>query len=305
MEYHKLIEIEEKLLDDVYVYGAMAAKEEMADFQRLYARNIGSLSGFDKWSIFNVRLGKHSLLELYVDVNKDVTEDEKDVLEGWLHSEIKVCEAIDVPLEKPAVCNDIISGQKIELFCGNIFKKSDIFIGRVFSIDGVFYASGILSAVVDRKIAETVKGKLREAYESYCNIKGYVSFKNYAEKNHWIFYKMIEIVENMDPKQDERTIEVHSAVYLIADRKAFEEKMINSDSFILDDRDKGVEYHLLLEGSELLCEMEVHKDRIVLNCNSKDELDKSRGKIESFFEEDVIFSKTYVKDVEKLLKQED
>jgi len=305
LDYHKLFEIEEKLLDDVYVYGVESAKGEMEDFQNLYSRNIGSLSGFDKWSIFNVNLGKNNLLELFFEENKNIPEEEKAVLDGWMHSKMKICEAIDVANGKPAVCNDIISGQKIEFQAGNMLKKGDIFIGRIFSMDGIFYASRHLSAVVDRKIAETVKGKLREAYESYCNIKGYVSFKNYSEKNQWIFYKMIEIIENIDLKQEEENVEVYSAVYIIANRKRLQEKIMMADSFILDDRDKGVDYYLLLDGSDLLCEIEVHEDRIVLNCNSSDELDKSRTEIEGGFEDDVIFSKSYVKDVEKLLEEED
>jgi len=305
LDYHKLIEIEEKLLDDVYVYGVESAKVVIEDFQNLYARNIGSLSGFDKWSIFNVNLGGKSLLQLFIDGNKDIAEDEKHVLDGWLHSEMKVCEAIDVPIGKPSVLNDIISGQKIEVQTGEKLKKGDIFIGRIYAINGDFYASGHLSSAVDRKIAETVKGKLREAYESYCNIKGYVSFKSYAESNQWIFYKMIEIIENIDLKQDDGTVEVHSAVYIIADRKRFQEKISMADSFILDDRDKGAEYYLLLDGSDLLCEMEVHKDRIVLNGNSSDELERSRMKVEGLFEDCVAFSKSYVKNVEELLEQED
>jgi len=305
LDYYKLVEIEEKLLDDVYVYGVEAGKGQIADFQSLYERNIGSLSGFDKWSIFNVRMGEKSLLEVFLEGNKDISEDEDAVLNGWMHSEMKVCEAIDVAIDKASVLNDIISGQKIELKSGGNLKKGDILIGRIFPMDGGFYASGHLSAVVDRKIAETVKGKLREAYESYCNIKGYVSFKNYAENNQWIFYKMIEIIDDIDLKQEEGTVEVHSAVYVIKDRKRFQKKLMKTESLILDDRDNGIEYYLLLDGNDLLCEMEVYKDKIVLNGNSLDELDRSKIMVEGFFENEVVFSKSHIKNVEELLEEED
>lgn len=165
-----------------------------------------------------------------------------------------------------------------------------------------FYVSRILSVFVDSKLAETVKGKFREAYESYCNIRGYVTYENYAKNNQWMFYKMIEIINKIELVQEEEILQVYSAVYIVPDRERLMGKIRKTDAFIPDDVDSGVEYYLLIEGNNLLCEVEVHGDRIVINGNSLDELKKSQAKVEEIFAGDIVFSESHNKKLEDLIE---
>jgi len=302
LNYDKLIEIEEKILDEAYIYGVEKANNEMAIARELYEKNIGSLVGFDKWSIFNAKSGQMSILEIYVKCQQGLLEENMAVLKAWIRSEMKVCEAIETEIDDSIACIDIISGEKIKIESGSMLKKGDIFIGRVFLLDERFYVSSLLSVFVDSKLAETVKGKFREAYESYCNIRGYVTYENYAQKNQWMFYKMIEIIDKIERVEEEGTLEVYSAVYIVTNRERLMEKIRNTDAFIPDDEDAGVEYYLLLEGSALLCEVEVHGDRIVINGNSLEELKKSQEKLEEIFAGDIVFSESNNKKLEDLIK---
>lgn len=302
MNYDKLVEIEEKLLDEAYIYGVEKAKDEITHAREVYEKNIGSLAGFDKWSIFNAESGQKSILEIYSKSGQGLSEDDMAVLKAWIQSEMKVCEAIDTSSGESIACRDIISGEELNIEAGGLLKKGDIFIGRVFLLDQRLYMSKILSVFVDSKLAETVKGKFREAYESYCNIKGYVTYENYAQKNQWMFYKMIEIIDKIERVQEEQILEVHSAVYIVPDRERLMGKIRNTEAFISDDVDAGVQYYLLLEGNDLLCEVEVHGDRIVINGNSLEELKKSRAKVEKIFAGDIVFSESHTKKLEDLIE---
>jgi hypothetical protein len=302
LNYDKLVEIEEKLLDEAYIYGVEKANNEITNARELYEKNIGSLTGFDKWSIFNAESGQMSILEIYIKSRQGLSEENMGVLKAWMKSEMKVCEAIETSSGESITCRDIISGEKLMIESGGMLKKGDIFIGRVFLLDQIFYVSRILSVFVDKKLAETVKGKFREAYESYCNIRGYVTYENYAQKNQWMFYKMIEIIDKIERVQEEKILEVHSAVYIVPDRERLMGKIRKTDAFIPDDSDAGVEYYLLLEGSDLLCEVEVHGDRIVINGNSLEELKKSQAKVEKIFASDIVFSESHTKKLEDLIE---
>ena len=129
LNYDKLVEIEEKLLDEAYIYGVEKANNEMTNARELYEKNIGSLAGFDKWSIFNAESGQMSILEIYSKSRQGLSEENMDVLNAWMRSEMKVCEAIDTSIGESIACRDIISGEKLKIESGGMLKKGDIFIG--------------------------------------------------------------------------------------------------------------------------------------------------------------------------------
>ena len=302
MNYDKLARIEEKLLDDVYIYGVEKAKEEIDKARVLYEKNIGSLDGFDAWSIFKTEINNKSIVELYAEEEIALTSEEVDVLEAWSKSKMHVYEAIDSLEGESILCRDIINGKKARIKAGDMMKKGDLFIGRILPLYDWTYASRLLSVFVDDKLTETVKGKFRESYESYCNIRGYTTYENYAENNQWIFYKIIEIIEKMEKVEEDETIEVYSAVYIVANSEILKEKINKMDKFILDDSEAGIEYYLMMDKSNLLCELELHNNSIVVNGNSLEELKRSQAILEEDFAGNIVFSESYSKKVEDLIE---
>lgn len=297
MEYVNFKEIEEKLMDDIYIYGVETAGAAMAEAEMTYEESIGSPVGFDKWSIFHVKTRSMSLMEAYLMDSVKLTPEERLVLEAWNSSDLRVCEVVDRSGKEFLILKDVASGESFRARADESVEKGELVIGRIFFMDEEFYVSGCLSVFIDRKLSETVKGKLREIYESHCKVEGYSTYENYLKSNPWVLYKIIEVAETPVAPLEEDEMDVFSLVYAMADPGRVKETIKSEGIFVPCDEEAGVSYYFLMDEDGILCEVEVHPRLLIANINERDEIERVQKRLEDLFAGAIVLTDTHAKTI--------
>lgn len=305
MEIDKLLKMEEDLADAVYLYGIETAKEAMAKAQVLYTEKIGSGEGFDRWALFNVRCGSRPLLSAFLDRPEKLSGALRALAEAWAASDPGVYEAGDRPEPGWIWFSDVISGERLKAKAGEWVGKGDLIIGRLLRLEEGLAVSARLSVTIDRKLAETVKGKLRRAYEAYCDRFGYVAYRSYMEDNPWILPGLMAATEAAREISEEGVPDVHVRVYAMADRGRVLATVASEDAFVESDREKGVLYYLLMVSGAVLGEVEIHGRRLVLNANSRQEAEKADSALKRLLGDSVTFLEKRTESLEDVAGREE
>lgn len=114
---------------------------------------------FEDWLLFNYRANeaKETFIDIYEESNKELTDEERAVLDKMKGSLLSLYEVVSVSTDKRVLIKDLLIGGDFSLRDKNLtrgLKKGDIFATRLFTLDGNIVMSGcVYPYSADRKKA--------------------------------------------------------------------------------------------------------------------------------------------------------
>ncbi len=102
---------------------------------------------FEDWLIFDYRANenKETFIDIYMNVKRELTEEERAVLEKIKGSLLSLYEVVSVSKDKRVLIKDLLVGGEFSLRDKNLtrgLKKGDIFATRLLQLDGNSVMSG-------------------------------------------------------------------------------------------------------------------------------------------------------------------
>lgn len=225
-----------------------------------------------------------TLIDLYLENKKLISLDDRKVLTMMKNSVISLYEVQEVFPEKGLLLKDLLIGGEYDVrekLATRSLKKWDIFAARLLHVDGKYIMSGAVYPY-HLRLKEIMLADIHEEYEVYRNEYPDAAMDDFLKKSSDMFnFYWYDVIQNPPPLKLHTTsgepMLFSKAVFEIKDRdstikglskiKGFEK---DKEGFVwYDKRNK--------EGSAtILGNIDIKDDRLILECNSKERLDKGK-----------------------------
>jgi hypothetical protein len=162
---------------------------------------------FEDWLLFDYRANeaKETFTEVYEKSNKELTDEERAVLDKVKASALSLYEVVSVSKDKRVLIKDLLMGGEFSLRDRNLtrgLKKGDIFATRLLTLDGNVVMSGcVYPYSVDRK--KSVLNSVDKQFRRYVkNVNPEGGMKDYL-KEYGDIFNLIWLNFILDPAVEE------------------------------------------------------------------------------------------------------
>lgn len=298
---NSILDLFEQLFEEIMVF---ISKDEFKDeVKRAHNVYIKGLSddiielGFNEWLVFdyNLKNGK-SFIDKFANEN-DLDLNKMKLLESMKKSVFSAFKVMKNSKNK---------------FLKDIFTKMDykiednlsqqLVIARLINYENVNYIFNLYKEWEETS-EDSIKKSILKKYNEYCSNYNNISIDDFIKNNTVALYKYLMIYKDIEIKsvfQDEEFF-VYQGKYLISNYEKFINIINNTDKIVFqtDEFDSDI-YELYSEGI-VLSEIEVIKDKIALECRSKEELDTAMEIINELFNDVLVKIGEEVLNVEDLI----
>lgn len=309
MSKEKLIELLDEILffsmdkkyqSEIETASKMFTKADVEDIQ------LSSDAGFTDWYIHNYQFQNKLYLTDIFRKSKELSLDEKDIVDRIENSFISVFEAQgngeDIYFKDIFTKSDYGILDKEEL--KNIIKNELYFV-RLYPGDGGFHLSDDIISI-GQNFKDILVKNFMETYNEFCRLNGAVDLDAYTYGNPLIMYKIIHILEDLNAEETflEGDYSVYQSVYVYKEIGPILELLNKNNRFemALDEFDSYV-YKLYDSSNKeiILSEIVLCDNRLEAECLSDRERSLSKKVIEEVLGDTIVFLEDMIVDFDDLL----
>lgn len=279
---------------------------EAAKSKFLLDHDDDAAHGFTAWLIHDFINDGVKAVDLYkksisTSMDKYIKTEETgyNYLDGISDSLYSVFEIVKTKNNK--VLKDIIT-RKDYLLLDTEDKYNDaLIVGRIY-FDGEMVLLSDEYAIYGESFKQVFRKGILEKYNDYIKVSGMIDIESFVKENSTIFYKFVDIVEETDSAVnfDDEDFSVYQAVYGFKERLAVTnilDRIENSTKEVYDE-DECV---YIIKLNEISCELMVLREKLELECISREELEIFKDKIEAVLAETVVHIKDELLTMDQLL----
>lgn len=254
---------------------------------------------FMEWVVFDFLINEENdktLIDLYLESNKNLSLDEHKVLSLMKNSVISLYEVQEVFPEKGLLLKDLVLGGEYDVkekAATRGLKKWDIYAARLLHVDGKYIMSGSVYPY-PLKQKERILNDIHAEHEDYKHDYTDSTLDDFLKKNGEIFnFYWYDLIQNPP------AIKIHTtsgepmlfskAIFEIKDKEAVAKGLSEIKGFVpagdgftwYDKRNKE-------GGATILGSVEIKNDRLIFESNSKKRLEKGKNLISKALPDAVI-----------------
>ncbi|WP_129596064.1 hypothetical protein [Anaerophilus nitritogenes] len=290
--------IECKLEEDI-----QRAKQEFDELCTAIQNDENMFVDFNEWLVYDYeeRTGK-KLIEKYYEQHKDdITKEEKIFIQKRIDSYLSIYELKESKGNKGKF-EDLFTKKYEYIDLQNIedLQIKDLVLARVIKISGnvYFYRPVYIPPIFKKSIERNIVIK----YNEYKEKTPYANWGNFLKNNTILLQEYLGVITQvLDQKEDEEEYKIWQSTYLIKDEKKIIQKLKNNEMIQLDFEERDYVIFKLLDENELLAEISIQKNKIEVECNSKEECLKSKKIIEDILKQEIKYYKDEVLELDDLL----
>ncbi len=186
-----------KAIDKAYEY--FWDEESPDEFLKETSLALGFIN-FEDWLIFDYKANeeKETFLDLYVKDNKELSEEEAEVIRKIKGSAISLYEVLSVSKDKRVLIKDLLLEEEFSLRNKNLtrgLKKGDVFAARLLQLDGNTVMSGCVYPYTEDRKKEVLDsvGKQFKRYLKNVNASGKMRdyLKDYGDVFNLLWIRFI------------------------------------------------------------------------------------------------------------------
>lgn len=275
-----------ELVDGVFLFAMEESyREEILKSRDLFSNVINDdvekiENGYNAWVVFDYKLSNgNNFIEEYISIhNSSLKKDELEMLKNLNEAMFSVFEVAIGNGNK--FFKDIVTNKDFEVI--NIQDwESGLCKGRLVKSDNKYL---LLNDYLNYEIGfkDIIRKGILNKYNEYCSTVEPIEIEAFVRGNSVIIYRLLDIIDALidDEKNDFQDMFVFQGRYIVknnVDTKA----LLNGSKDIIKDDEFGGEAIYRFKGiNEDLAEIILSHKKLEIECNSEDNLDKSKILIE-------------------------
>ncbi len=306
LDYTEQPEIQSQLSEAYYIW--LNNPDIITDYIDEKDLDDETFTKFLDWFIHDFKLINNQMrvIESFNLQTETLSDIEQLIINDWIESNCSFYEITKIEKNKSCSIKDILTNKKYNIIdknASNQLTVSDIIYARPIKTGELYYFSGVISVfpkILRQRITETFNDEFEEYKKQFGKTQKPSAFLK--DWSYIIFKKMEDLLNHpkyLNPDGDEFVIAKSN--YKIKNHKVLLKKLRELAN-LREISDSSSEINLfLVEDSNVSSYLEIDKDNLTIECNSKNKLDVLKNEIEELLADYIKHEKDIIRNLDSFV----